>query len=68
MNELYKIILNLLEIAKANNMFLASLEKRIESIEKSLTFELPELPSASAVPGAEADGETGDGTKTITEP
>lgn len=55
MNELYKVLLNVLEIAKANNMFLASIEKRIDAIEKSLTFEPPQSePTAS---GADGDNE-----------
>lgn len=62
MNELYKIILNLLEIAKANNMFLESLEKRVEAIEKSLTFEIPQQQTSEpTVSGAEFNNGIGDG-------
>lgn len=42
MNELYKVLLNILEIVKANNIFLVSVEKRLDAIEKSLTFEPPQ--------------------------
>lgn len=52
MNEIYKIMVNILDIVKANNLFLADMEKRIEEIEKSLTFEIP-TESEPDAPGAE---------------
>lgn len=54
MNEIYKIMVNILDIVKANNLFLADMKKRIEAIEKSLTFEIPteSEPDAS---GAETE-------------
>lgn len=56
MNEFYKILVNILDVVKANNMFLADLEKRIEAIEKSLTFEIPKESEPDA-PGAEEEME-----------
>lgn len=55
MNELYKVLLNVLEIVKANNLFLVSVEKRLEAIEKSLTFEPPQ--SEPTVSGADNNNE-----------
>lgn len=36
MNELYKLILNVQEIVKANNMFLQSFEQRIAAMEQKI--------------------------------
>lgn len=52
MNEIYKIVANILEVVKANNLFLADFEKRLEQLEKSLTVEI-EKESEPDVPGAE---------------
>ena len=49
MNEIYKILVNLLEIGKANNMFLNAIEQRLAEIEKKLTIET----SGPDVPGTE---------------
>ena len=49
MNEIYKLLLNVQEIAKANNMFLSALEQRIADIERKLTIET----SGPDVPGTE---------------
>ena len=49
MNEIYKLLLNVQEIAKANNMFLNALEQRIAEIERKLTIET----SGPDVPGTE---------------
>lgn len=52
MNEIYKVIVNVLDIVKANNLFLVELERRIDAIEKSLVFEIPN-ESEPDVPGAD---------------
>lgn len=56
MNEIYKLLVNLLEIGKANNMFLNTFEPilseiltRLDNIEKKLTIET----SGPDVPGTE---------------
>ena len=49
MNEIYKLLLNVQERAKANNMFLNALEQRIAEIERKLTIEI----SGPDVPGTE---------------
>lgn len=58
MNELYKLILNVQEIAKANNLFLqsfeqhiAAMEQKIAAMEKTMVLEIPE--SEPYTPGAE---------------
>ena len=49
MNEIYKLLLNVQEIAKANNIFLSALEQRMAEIERKLTIET----SGPDVPGTE---------------
>ena len=49
MNEIYKLLVNVQEIVKANNMFLNALEQRIAEIERKLTIET----SGPDVPGTE---------------
>ena len=49
MNEIYKLLVNVQEIVKANNMFLNALEQRIAEIERNLTIET----SGPDVPGTE---------------
>ena len=56
MNEIYKLLLNVQEIAKANNMFLSAMEQKFEEleqrmaeIERKLTIET----SGPDVPGTE---------------
>lgn len=39
MNEIYELLLNTQEIAKANNLFLQSLEARIAELEKKMTID-----------------------------
>lgn len=54
MNEIYKLLQNIQDIVRANNLFLESLEKRMEAIElamakfdKTLTLDLtPETVGA----------------------
>ncbi len=54
MNEIYKLLQNIQEIVRANNLFLESLEKRMQAIEaalvrfdKTLTLDLtPETSGA----------------------
>ena len=49
MNEIYKLLVNVQEIVKANNMFLNAIEQRLAEIEKKLTIET----SGPDVPGTE---------------
>ena len=49
MNEIYKLLVNVHEIVKANNMFLNAIEQRLAEIEKKLTIET----SGPDVPGTE---------------
>lgn len=49
MNEIYKLLVNVQEIVKANNMFLNTIEQRLAEIEKKLTIETSEPD----VPGTE---------------
>lgn len=62
MNELYKILVNIQEIVKANNLFLQSfevriseMEKRISEIEKSVILDIQASEPIAA--GAETIGE-----------
>lgn len=39
MNEIYELLLNVQEIAKANNLFLQSFEARLTELEKKMTID-----------------------------
>lgn len=53
MNEIYKLLLNVQEIAKANNMFLMAFEQRITAMEQKIavlekSMVISELDTTSA--------------------
>ena len=50
MNEIYKLLVNIHEIVKANNMFLTEMEQRLTAIEQKVTIE---ETSGPYVPGTE---------------
>ena len=50
MNEIYKLLVNIHEIVKANNMFLTEMEQRLVAIEQKVTIE---ETSGPGVPGTE---------------
>lgn len=52
MNEIYKLLQNVQEIAKANNLFLQAVEKRLQNIEAMLSIDKEPEPTAV---GAEKD-------------
>lgn len=39
MNEIYELLLNIQEIAKANNLFLQTFEARLAELEKKMTID-----------------------------
>ena len=51
MNERYKLLVNVHEIVKANNMCLNAIEQRLAEIEKKLTIETsgPDVPGTETV-------------------
>lgn len=62
MNEIYKLLLNVQEIVKANNLFLQSFEQRIDAMEqrigimeRSMVIDAPTSEPNAA--GAETTGE-----------
>lgn len=62
MNELYKLLVNIQEIAKANNMFLQSIDQRISTLESELSAIKESLvldlqPSEPTATGAETIGQ-----------
>ena len=50
MNEIYKLLVNIHEIVKADNMFLTDMEQRLVAIEQKVTIEETSGPD---VPGTE---------------
>lgn len=48
MNEIYRLLVNVHEIVKANNLYLSSLEARIAELEKRMTIDLPESSGPDA--------------------
>lgn len=62
MNELYKLLVNIQEIAKANNMFLQGIDQRISTLESELSAIKESLvldlqPSEPTAAGAETIGQ-----------
>ena len=55
MNEIYKLLQNVQEIARANNLFLQMLEQRIASMEAAVKIDISE-PNAT---GTEVDTQIG---------
>lgn len=53
MNEIYRLLQNVHEIAKANNLFLIDFERRVQALEAKLTIEQPEEHSEPNADGAE---------------
>ncbi len=51
MNEIYELLLNIQEIAKANNLFLQSFEARLTELEKKMTIDTKKSEPTAA--GAE---------------
>lgn len=51
MNEIYELLLNIQEIAKANNLFLHSFETRLTELEKKMTIDTKKAEPTAA--GAE---------------
>lgn len=51
MNEIYELLLNIQEIAKANNLFLQSFEARLSELEKKMTIDTKKSEPTAA--GAE---------------
>lgn len=52
MKELYELLQNIQEIAKANNLFLQSLEARLQAVESKVTIDIEPASEPAAV-GAE---------------
>lgn len=62
MNEIYKLLLNVQEIVKANNLFLQSFEQRIDAMEQRIgimeRFMVIDVPTSEPnAAGAETTGE-----------